>query len=128
MWTSALENPKAIEMFEPEPSLEHVLLSKLLLEQDGPTVTMAIQLREYPANPPAKWRIQEHNAVMIELQAMGVEYIELHGWSTENQVSISIEPLEGEKFRINALGASTHFELRCGWLRIVGVTPYRRAA
>lgn len=128
MWTEVLENPKAIEMFNPGPSLECVTLSKLLLDRDGPTATMTIQVRDYPANPPAKWRVQQHNAVMIEVQAMGLEHIKVLGWTTANQVSISIKRLPEGKLWIDAAGEGTEVELRCGWLRILGVTPYLQAA
>jgi hypothetical protein len=57
-------------MFDREPSLEAATLTKLLMDRDGPTV---------PANPPAKWRMQKHNAVMIEGQAMGVEHVGILG-------------------------------------------------
>ena len=126
MWTEELENPKALEMFMPEPSLEGIIMNSISLERNGPTVTMSIQAREYPANPPAKWRLQEHNAVTIELQAMGVELFEIHGWTTENLVSIWIDRLPSRKLDIRASGAATDVKLRCGWLRIVGVTPYHR--
>ena len=35
-WTDLLENPKALDMFRPEPSLECVVLTKLLIDRDGP--------------------------------------------------------------------------------------------
>lgn len=128
MWTKILENPRALEMFTDEPSLERVVLSTLLLDRQGPTVTMGVQIRDYPANPPAKWRLQDHNAVMIELQAMGVEHFVEQGWTVDNQVSISIERVANEKIYIQMSGGSIELELRCGWLRVVGVSPYNRAA
>jgi hypothetical protein len=126
MLTEALENPKAIEMFVPEPSLECVILTRLLLDREGPTVTMHVQLRDYPARPPAKWHLQQHNTVVMELQAMGVEHFLVKGWTVDNNVSISIERLADRKLKIRAVGASVEIELRCGWLRVVGVTPYCR--
>jgi hypothetical protein len=128
MWTELLENPRALEMFQPEPLLEGVSLNKLLLDRDGPTVTMMIQIREYPANPPAKWRGERHNAVMIELQAMGVGQIELLGWTVDNRLSLAIRRLPEGNLRIVAVGTSVKVELDCGWLRVVGVTPYRHVA
>ncbi|MBY0503852.1 MAG: immunity 50 family protein [Bryobacteraceae bacterium] len=126
MWSSVIENPRAIEMFQQEPSLENITLSTLLLEHEGPTVTMVVQLRDYPASPPAKWRLQDNNAVTMDLQALGVEQITLSGWSTENQVSILIERAAGGQLRLRARGTTTDVEILCGWLRIIAVTPYRR--
>lgn len=125
-WTDLLENPKALEMFRPEPSLECVFLNRLLVDRDGPTATVSILAREYPEEPPARWRMQGHNAVMIELQAVSVDHIQLEGWTTENLVSISINRLPDGNLNLHAFGTTTDIELRCGWLRIVGVTPYHR--
>jgi Immunity protein 50 len=126
MWTDLLENPKALEMFRPEPSLECVVLTKLLVDRDGPTARMSIQAREYPEEPPARWRMQGDNAVIIELEAMGVDHIKLEGWDTENLVSISINRLPDGKLNLHAFGTTTDIEPRCGWLRVVGVKPYHR--
>jgi hypothetical protein len=89
---------------------------------------MAVRLRDYPATPPVKWRGREHNAVMMEIQAMGLEQSRIQGWSTDNQVSISIERLSNGKLNIHAFGETTDIEIVCGWLRVVGVTPYCIAA
>jgi hypothetical protein len=123
MWTEALENPKALEMFNPEPLLKGVTLGKLLLDRDGPTATITIQIKEYPTNPPVKWRVRQYNAVTIELQAMAIEDIRILGWTTENQVSISIKRLPEGGLWFQAVGSS-EVELHCGWLRVIGVTPY----
>jgi hypothetical protein len=127
MWTETLDNRQAVQMFEHEPALDGVTVSRLVLDQDGPTAMMAIQLHEYPPNPPTKWRMHDYNAVAIQLQAMGIEHVELHGWASEDRVSISIDRLPNGKLRIHASGPTADFELICGWLRVAGVTPYRRA-
>jgi len=114
-------------MFDREPSLEAATLTKLLIDRDGPTVTISMQIRDYPSDPPARWRMHQHNAVMIEVQAMGVEDVSIAGWSTDNKVSILVERLPG-RIRIQASGEGTDIEIRCGWLRIAGVTPYCRVA
>jgi hypothetical protein len=60
---------------------------------------MSIEVREYPANPPAKRRMQQDNAVTIELQAMAVEHIDLRGWNVENRVATSIDRIATGKLR-----------------------------
>jgi hypothetical protein len=50
----------------------------------------------------------------------------MNGWTIDNNVSISIERLADRKLKIRGVGASVEVELRCGWLRVAGVTPYRR--
>jgi hypothetical protein len=128
LWTELLENEKALGMFTSEPSLDGVVLSRLVLDREGPTVTMMVQMRDYPAFPPPKWRLEEHNAVLIELQAMAVNHVVAHGWTSENRVSISIERIADGNLQIRAFGEALEIELRCGWLRVAGVTPYRIAA
>lgn len=126
MWTQLLENPSALGMFAAEPSLEDVLLNHLVLDREGPTVTITVQLRDYPDKPPAKWHAQKHNAVTTDLQALGVEHLLVRGWTVDNLVSIAIERLPNKKLKIRVSSKSVGIELLCGWLRVVAVTPYRR--
>jgi hypothetical protein len=128
MWAEFLESPKAVEMFNPEPSLDNVRLSALLLDHNGPAVTMTIQVRDYPVNPPVKWRIQQYNTVTIEVQGVGLEQITMAGWAVDNLVSMVINRLPEGKLSLHATGQATEIEMRCGWLRILGVKPYRKAA
>jgi hypothetical protein len=59
---------------------------------------------------------------------MGVEHVRILGWTTENEVSISVDRSPEGGLRIQAVGGATDIELRCGWLRISKITPYCRAA
>lgn len=125
MWSKELENPEAIRMFEEDPLLEGVTVAKLVLDQNGPTVTLGVTLRDYPSNPPAKWRSAGYDSVTIELQALAVSHVRLEGWTTDNEVSILIERRSEDTINIKVVGRMIAAEIACGWLRVSGLTPYK---
>jgi hypothetical protein len=50
-----------LEVFHGCPSLEEAVLIDIIFYQDGPRITMRINLRDYPERPPEKWRKMENN-------------------------------------------------------------------
>src|ERR1700753_1900359 len=110
MWTTFLENPKAItSLFEMDPCLDDVYLYGVELLQDGPTANFQIHLKDYPQNPPARWKYMhsDANTVALTLQAIGISKLDVSGWSTENFVSCMISGSVGEELSLEIKGDST---------------------
>lgn len=127
MWTELIENPKAITaIFSAIPSLDQVQLLRITLSRDGPTVDLAIALNEYPENPSPRWEKSQSNAVVLEIQLMGISALSIEGWSLDNVVTLKLERRESGQLQLEAIDSTLRFKCNFGWLRITGVTPYHR--
>ena len=128
MWSTLLENPEAIRsLFDNEPSLLGIRLTDIALSQDGPTVTLHLDLNDYPSRPPARWTRVDANAVTVSLQLLGVENFTFRGWSTENVVSWDITR-QGVQLSIRLNGATVQAELQCIGIRVAQIQGYKRTA
>jgi len=126
-WLDLAENPEAVKSaFEIAPSLKDVEVVALRIDRDGPTITVDIALSEQPSKLSPRWERISANAVTLTLQLLGVETVSLDGWATENQATIDINPGSSTKIEVQITGATTQFRCRCQWLRIAGLTGYRR--
>jgi Immunity protein 50 len=128
-WLEFTENPKAISsLFDPIPSLNGVEIMSIKLARDGPTADLAIGLSECPFSAPSKWRGPDANAVVVELQLMGLESVEIEGWSTANWADIEI--VRKSAAQLELLARTEKIRIHCvfGFLRILGVSPYTRVA
>jgi Immunity protein 50 len=129
MWTAFLENPEAItSVFDTEPSLDDVYLYGIELLEDGPTVNFKIRLKDYPQNPPARWKYihGESNTVVITLRALGINRLDISGWSTENFVSCKISRTDEEELSVVIKGNSTEIDVMCDFLRVTYISAYIR--
>jgi hypothetical protein len=126
-WLDLAQNPEAVKSaFEMAPSLKDVEVVSVLIDRDGPTVAIEITLNEQPNKPSARWERIKANAVNLKLQLLGVETLTLDGWAAENQATIDIRPGSSTKIEVHITGPTTQFKCCCQWLRIAGLTGYRR--
>jgi hypothetical protein len=127
MWTTFLENPKAItSTFDIEPSLDDVYLYGVELLYD--TANFKIHLKDYPQNPPARWKHMygEANTVALTLQAIGITAFDVSGWSSENFVSCKISRAGEAELSIVIKGKSTEIDVVCDFLRVTYISAYMR--
>jgi len=126
-WLDLAENPEAVRStFEVAPSLTDVEVVSVLIDRDGPTVAVEITLNEQPSKPSPRWEKIAANAINLKLQLLGVESVALDGWATENKATIDIHPGSATKIEVRVTGPTTKFKCCCQWLRIAGLTGYRR--
>ncbi len=126
-WLDFAENPKAIgSLYESVPSLEGVEVMSISFDRGGPTLGLAIALNEYPASPPSRWQDDGGNAVVLNLQLLGVESIEFRGWSTTNLATIEVHREDNGLLRFRAHGSALSLLCHCGWLRVAGISSYHR--
>ena len=84
-WTQYLGNPLPIKsVYSTVPSLENVRLQEIRLHQDGPRVSLRIDLNSFPENPPRKWIIAKFNRVQLTLILIDISELYLRGWSLNN--------------------------------------------
>ncbi|RQX14904.1 hypothetical protein DDE19_21615 [Micromonospora ureilytica] len=112
-WVDLVTNPQGLrEIFsEGPPTLSGVSLHGLVVEREGPTLRLRLDLPGYPANPPAKWRRNGSNTVQVELLFGGVSELRLVGISTEVIADIDVRPgvsleVRSASMVVSALAAS----------------------
>lgn len=77
------------------PSLQRVELQSVVFTSRGPSAGLAVALRDYPAEPPAKWAAQGFNTVQLLLNCIGIESVRMTSWSNVVVGDISVERLDG---------------------------------
>jgi hypothetical protein len=125
-WLELTENPKAVtSLFDLPPALEDVEVMSIKLNRDGPTVELALDLREFPNSPPSRWKRSAANTVTLTLQLLGIGSIALNGWSATNNARVSIRR-DDHRIEVTAEGPTTQIRCLCDFIRISGVSAYRQ--
>src|SRR5437016_2870185 len=100
-WLDLADNPEAVKStFETAPSLKNVEVFSVLIDREGPTITVEIALNEAPSKPSPRWERINANAVTLKLQMLGVESVTLEGWATDNKATIDIHPGSSTKIEV----------------------------
>jgi hypothetical protein len=95
-WVQLVENPETItSIFEQFPVLDQVRILEIQLLQDGPVVSLRINLNEFPTSPPPKWLAGQVNRVQIQLSLIGIRDIQIAGWCTDNIGNLDISRYDG---------------------------------
>jgi Immunity protein 50 len=126
MWLQFVENATAVtSVFAAPPSLEMIRVLSINLNQEGPTVRIALALNDYPSKPSPRWS-RTANAVTLNLLMLGVDTVTLEGWCTDNIATIDIERQESGLLQITVKGSKLGLSVSCGWIQIDGLEPYHR--
>lgn len=123
-WIECLESRDQIdELFSTPPELCCVRIVEIVLHQDGPRVSLRIDLNEFPEKPPRKWTDNKYNRVQLTLQFIEVHQLRVQGWSMDNIVDIVIERVGG-KVLAELRGESTTLQGEFGFVAIERITAY----
>lgn len=99
MWNEFLMNSNKIDnIFSNIPQLKDVELVSLSFLRDASALNMIVELKDYPVNPPKKWKMSKYNTVQLTFMLIDISEIELSGWSTKNEVSMEINKIEEDLF------------------------------
>lgn len=92
-WTALILNPQGLKAVYGErlPPLTAVRLRQLTLHEDGPALTLRLDLSTFPADPPLKWAAKGFNTVQITLSFSGLRTLTLHGFGTEITADLVLE-------------------------------------
>jgi hypothetical protein len=117
-WAELLYDARAIRaIFGDAPSLEQVELLSIKLSRDGPTAYLAIDLAEFPVDPPKKWHEAGFNCVTVRLQAIGVRALEIRGLETEPVLDLRIER-DGDLVRVWGATEEMSVDISADWLAV----------
>ncbi|MFI6258726.1 Imm50 family immunity protein [Micromonospora zamorensis] len=103
-WVDLVTNPQGLREIFPEgpPSLSGVSLYGLVVEREGPTLRLRLDLPAYPADPPARWLRAGFNTVQVELLFGGVSELRLVGISTEVIADLEIRAARGVSLEVRS--------------------------
>ena len=120
-----MENKKPIENLYPvTPSLDGVRVLEVNLHQDGPELTMRIDLNEFPDPPPRKWVTNGFNRAQITLVFIEVRTLKINGWSRNNIVDVLIEP-RSDCVSLSIRGQGTEIDGLFSFVAIEKISGYR---
>ena len=124
-WTDFLDDQTSIEaIFRGAlPSGDNLRLHEILLNRDGPVVSVRFDVPEFPSHPPEKWRDGRANRVQISLSGLAVSNLEIRGIATEMNVEISVEKIE-ESLLVELSGGSTSIRFRALALAVNRISAY----
>lgn len=126
MWHQFAQNPQAISsIYKSIPSLQRARLSVLNLLEDGPALRLHLHPTEFPEVAPARWARQQFNRVMIELHFYGLNGLKISGWSTQNEVNLSIVPLDANRKQLRLQSSSCQLETEFEFFTIARVEGYQ---
>ena len=95
-WIDCLDNKLPVESFySVAPLLTDVRLHEVRLHQDGPRVSLRIDLNEFPDNPPRKWVIGKFNRAQLTLVLIDIIDFQLTGWSLNNIGNFVLDSVSG---------------------------------
>ncbi|MCC6573536.1 MAG: hypothetical protein IT462_07075 [Planctomycetes bacterium] len=106
------------------PSLDGVRLFEIQLQQDGPTVLFRFDLKEYPTDPPKKWKDSQSKRVQLRLIGIGVQKLLLDGWLANNVGNLKLQR-KGSGIVVDFKCAGAHFNAVFDHLRLEAASAYR---
>ncbi len=90
-WITMVENPKVIaHLYDEVPPLQGMVVKKLSLDRDGPTLKFEMDLPRFADHKPARWE-RECNTVHLELDFDRVRDLKISGWSTNPVFDFSVK-------------------------------------
>ncbi|MEU9920456.1 Imm50 family immunity protein [Streptomyces griseoluteus] len=106
------------------PSLTAVRLPQLTLHEDGPALTLHLDL-PYPADPPRKWAAQGFDTVRIELAFTGLGALTLHGFGTEMTADVALTAA-GDGVAVHVTAPETTVEAIARTVHLAALRAYAR--
>jgi hypothetical protein len=128
-WLDYVPNRHVVDtLYSVPPLLDELELFTVLLDREGPLVTLRFNLARYADTPPELWGERKYNTVQIELRCMSVRALLISGWEYTNTVSIRLRPLDDEMLAV-ALSGDTTISFECSrYLDIKKISAYQKVA
>ena len=123
-WTDCLDSKTLIENLYPvPPSLNGVRVLEVDLHQDGPKLSMRIDLNEFPDPPPKKWVTNGFNRAQITLTFLAIKSLKINGWSRNNIVNVVVEP-RSDCMSLSVRGQGTEIDGVFSFVHVERISAY----
>lgn len=125
-WIEFIVNSQPIKSIYGDcaPSLNNVEIHSIIFHRDGPTVSIKLNLNEYPLKPPKKWEIQRFNTVQIVLSFSGVKSVSMSGWVYTNYSMNLVVSKENELISLSARKNDFELKLESSFIDVDSISAY----
>jgi len=91
MWSDNLDGNKFLKtLYDSDPELLDVRISKIHISEEGEKVTIAFDLPYFADNVPKKWLNLGYNTVVAEIDFFGIKELSMHSSGKSYQGNIQI--------------------------------------
>lgn len=125
-WAAYLVDSKHIESIYHAkiPDLNEVDIHEVTFNRDGPTISITLNLNEYPINPPQKWVVQKFNTVQIKIALIDIEEVELSGWINTTYIArVDINKID-EKITLNLTSGDLKLSIKARFIDVYSISAY----
>lgn len=125
VWTDSLVDATALKAIygQDMPSLLGINLHGIDIQRDGPRVLLRFDLREYPKQPPKKWKNSGFNRVQLRLLAVGVSELKINGLQSNCILDLNITE-EKDTIRLSTDSDAMKIDIAAEHLIIDSVSAY----
>ena len=125
MWWNLAQNPRVVlAYYSQPPRLCGVDVHSVLLQRDGPTLELLIEMPCFPDKPSPRWPAGA-NTAQAGLRFFDLREVSLAGWGTTNTGDLLVERKDGAvRFQFDCLTA--RLTGVAGYFDLTGITAYIR--
>ena len=124
-WVEHLADPRPITQIFGDllPGSRDLVVHDLLASREGPSLTIRVDLREFPADPPKKWASAGYNRVQAKITAVGVRQLRVDGLSPSMTGDLSVQKI-GTGLRLDLVGDAFSVNLLADALIVSALSAY----
>lgn len=123
-WIDCLGNKLPVNsVYSVAPPLADVRLHEVRLHQDGPRVSLRLDLNEFPENPPQKWAVGKFNRAQLTLVLIDITDFQMTGWSLNNIGELTLDKYSVGT-RLKFTGQSLRIECTTRFIEVETISGY----
>lgn len=93
------------------------------MHQDGPRISLRVDLNEYPDKPPRKWIGGKFNRVQLTFVLLDIKNFQVNGWSANNVGKLTLKDCDtGVSLRF--AGQSVQIDCIAHFLEVEKISGY----
>jgi len=125
-WMELIVNPQPMKSIYGNcvPSLNNVEVHSLVFHRDGPTLSIKLNLNEYPLRPPKKWEVQKFNTVQITLSFSDLKSVNMSGWIYTGYLMSLVVYKENGLILLNAKEKDFELKLEAKFMDVDSISAY----
>jgi Immunity protein 50 len=126
-WDRFLSNREDLSaLYVSIPMLDIVTLRSVHFNRLGPTVTLRIDLAEFPDRPRQEWTDAGCDRLEFQLQLLDVESLEMAQVSLPAEMKLSVHLLEDRRLKVAARAGVSELKLTCkDHIRVGRINAYK---
>lgn len=123
-------NPQQLtDLYGQFPSYDRLRIRSVNVNPSGPTLTLRVDLPEFPAQPPEEWAAAGCDTVQCHLQFLAVEHLVLARWTPPAEAQLDAQPVSDRLIEVRLNGAGIELTFRANPQFVVRhVSAFRAAA